>query len=240
MEEIKILKSIEVREKDFFEIEEEKRNDLKIQEVRFRVLSIRKLYKLNESEWIKSFIKDLTKEKIEDTSQYEIENNLKPSFPITLLTGETVNDKREYQTSEYWSILKTIYSEKIRKKENIKRNYYLCEQCGELSMDKTHLHHRTYKNFGKEKATDMIRVCYKCHSEIHKRKVLDRKEYDKDKRENLNILENGLGLDCTIKFGKYKGLKIDEILEKDKSYLKWLFENANTRFSEEVLSLLIE
>ena len=240
MEEIKILKRIEVKEKDFFEIEEEKRNDLSIKEVRFRVFTIRKLYKENKMEWIKDFILDLTKEKTKDTSQYEIENNLKPVFPIKLLTGEIVNDKREYQKSEYWDILKTIYSEKLAKKEGIKRVYYVCEQCGELSMDKTHLHHRTYKNFGKEKATDMIRICYKCHSEIHKQKVLDRKEYDKNKRENLNILENGLGLSCELKFGKYKGLKIEEVLKKDKGYLRWLLENANTRFSEEVLSLIIE
>ena len=239
MEEI-LLKSIQVREKNVFEIEEEKRNDTSVREVRFQTMAKTRLYGKYNCEWSKEFVKDILKEKIEDTSQYEIENDLKPIYPITLLTGEVVNDKREYQNSIYWEILKTMYSEKLDKKDGIKRVYYVCEQCGELSMDKTHLHHRTYKNFGKEKATDMIRVCYKCHSEIHKRKVLDRKDYDKEKRENLKVAKEGLGLDCELKFGKYKGLKVEEILKKDKSYLKWLVENANTRFNEEVFSLLIE
>ena len=43
-----------------------------------------------------------------------------------------------------------------------------------------------------------------------------------------------------LRFGKYKGLKVEEILKIDKGYLKWLFEKAYIRFSEEVLSLLIE
>lgn len=225
-------------DRSFLYDEESKRNDMEIRECTSQIIFKKRLY--NGQEWIKTFIKDITKEKVEDTSQYEIENNLQPKYPITLLTGEIVNDKREYQNSEYWNILKTMYSEKLAKKEGIKRVYYVCEECGELSMDKTHLHHRTYKNFGKEKSTDMIRVCYKCHCKIHNRKILDRKEYDKNKRENLKIAKEGLGLDCELKFGKYKGLKVDEVLKIDKSYLKWLFENADTRFSEEVLSLLIE
>lgn len=225
-------------DRSFLYDEESKRNDMEIRESTSQIIFKKRLY--NGQEWIKTFIKDITKEKVEDTSQYEIENGLQPQYPITLLTGEIVNDKREYQNSEYWNILKTMYSEKLAKKEGIKRVYYICEQCGELSMDKTHLHHRTYENFGKEKATDMIRVCYKCHCKIHNRKILDRKEYDKNKRENLKIAKEGLGIDCELKFGKYKGLKVEEVLKIDKSYLKWLFENADTRFSEEVLSLLIE
>ena len=63
MEEIKILKRIEVKEKDFFEIEEEKRNDLSIKEVRFRVFTIRKLYKEIKKVIIKS-MKQTAKESI--------------------------------------------------------------------------------------------------------------------------------------------------------------------------------
>ena len=178
--------------------------------------------------------------KVEDTSQYEIENNLKPIFPITLFSGEVVNNKEEYLKSDYWYYLKRFYKDPKGRKEGIQRSYFVCEQCGSYETTNLHLHHRTYKNYGNENKNELTKICYKCHSEIHKNEILSKKDYKEKRDKNLDLANNGLTLNCELKFGKYKGLKIEEVLKIDKGYLKWLFENAQTRFSEEVLSLLIE
>lgn len=44
-----------------------------------------------------------------------------------------------------------------------------------------------------------------------------------------------LGLKNAICFGKYNGQKIEDILNKDKGYIKWLIENTKTEFRKEVL-----
>ncbi len=205
-------------------------------------IEVRELKEDKTPKWVKElkakFEFDLPK--VEDTSQYEIENNLKPIFPITLFSGEVVNNKEEYLKSDYWYYLKRFYKDPKGRKEGIQRSYFVCEQCGSYETTNLHLHHRTYKNYGNENKNELTKICYKCHSEIHKNEILSKKDYKEKRDKNLDLANNGLTFNCELRFGKYKGLKVEEVLKIDKGYLKWLFEKADTRFSEEVLSLLIE
>ena len=55
------------------------------------------------------------------------------------------------------------------------------------------------------------------------------------KQWNKKLEMKKLGLESIIYFGKYNGQKIEEILKKDKSYIKWVIENTKTEFRKEVL-----
>lgn len=43
-----------------------------------------------------------------------------------------------------------------------------CYCCGTPRAPGFHLHHRTYKNLGAERLTDLVPVCPPCHEEIHR------------------------------------------------------------------------
>ena len=47
-------------------------------------------------------------------------------------------------------------------------------------------------------------------------------------------------LDDVFRFGKYTGLKLDDIIEQDPQYIAWICENELIDFSEEVLELITE
>ncbi len=47
-----------------------------------------------------------------------------------------------------------------------------------------------------------------------------------------------LEIDSTFPFGKVKGQVIRNILNENKSYLKWVVDNTEVKFSEEVLELI--
>ena len=44
-----------------------------------------------------------------------------------------------------------------------------------------------------------------------------------------------IGMDDKLPFGKYKGTEIEEVLSDDPSYLKWMAENTDIKFDDEVL-----
>ena len=73
---------------------------------------------------------------------------------------------KKHLRSEYWKSL--------RHKAQL-RAAFKCEVCGELEiatygLEPFHLHHKTYKNFGKEKLDDVMYMCPECHVEEHKKK----------------------------------------------------------------------
>src|ERR1700761_3255936 len=71
-------------------------------------------------------------------------------------------DYDKYLKSEHWK------SYKLRKKKSIKRvSKILCSMC--FSFGPLHLHHHTYKRFGKEHLSDTMFVCDSCHEFIHKK-----------------------------------------------------------------------
>lgn len=40
-----------------------------------------------------------------------------------------------------------------------------------------------------------------------------------------------LNLDSELPFGKYKGIKVSDVLEKDEQYIEWLKKNTSVRFN---------
>lgn len=188
--------------------------------------------------WIQNFKESYhsKKDKVRDSSQYEIENHIKKEYPLELASGEIVKNKNEFLNSDYWNQIKRIYRQPIGRKEGIKRQYYTCEFCGSLETMNLHLHHLTYKNIGFEKAEELVRICYKCHSKIHGNEEKSKKEYDEQRRKITKEIVEGLGLESLFPFKKYKGLTVKEVIEKDKNYLKWIVENTDLKFNEEVFT----
>jgi len=45
-------------------------------------------------------------------------------------------------------------------------------------------------------------------------------------------------LDSVFKFGKYSGLTVEYVLDRDPDYIRWCAENDVTTFSEEVYEAL--
>lgn len=45
-------------------------------------------------------------------------------------------------------------------------------------------------------------------------------------------------LENIFKFGKYKGHQVEDVIEDDPEYVRWLCENTETSFDEEVLEAL--
>ena len=80
-------------------------------------------------------------------------------------------NKEEYQQylySKHWT--------------NFKYGYYLvnekkCSFCN--STENIQLHHKTYKNIGNEKHSDVIPLCRKCHIKEHKRINKNKKKINK-------------------------------------------------------------
>lgn len=70
-------------------------------------------------------------------------------------TGETVVGYENYMNTKHWSIIRSSIIT-----ENSK-----CVACG--SGSSLQLHHRHYKNIGKETAIDFEILCSRCHGRIH-------------------------------------------------------------------------
>jgi hypothetical protein len=47
-----------------------------------------------------------------------------------------------------------------------------------------------------------------------------------------------MNLEGTLKFGKYKGQQVEDVVEDDPGYIRWLVENTDTHFDDEVLETL--
>ncbi len=44
-----------------------------------------------------------------------------------------------------------------------------------------------------------------------------------------------LSLEHEFTFGKYKGQQVEDVVDDDPSYIRWLLENTQHQFEEEVL-----
>jgi len=62
----------------------------------------------------------------------------------------------EYLQSEHWQSFR---------KSVLEHYGYTCQVCN--NKGKT-VHHRTYKNIGREKINDVVTLCKHCHKTIHK------------------------------------------------------------------------
>jgi hypothetical protein len=74
---------------------------------------------------------------------------------------------KRYLNSSHWEKVKERYW-----KGKLPNKCYCCQTTRNLQ-----LHHKTYKRLGKERLTDLIYLCDKCHSQVH--------EYLKENKTNL-------------------------------------------------------
>jgi hypothetical protein len=59
---------------------------------------------------------------------------------------------------------------KAKRQERLKLDGHACKKCKSDGGDKPlHVHHRTYDRFGgRERITDLVTLCEKCHADVHK------------------------------------------------------------------------
>lgn len=87
------------------------------------------------------------------------------------------DNKEKRQMIDYKSYIHSPEWQATRKRwldSGLLKECYFCTKPYEPGF---HLHHRTYKNLGKERLMDLVLCCESCHTEVHK---LERKY-------NLNI-----------------------------------------------------
>lgn len=70
---------------------------------------------------------------------------------------------------KYYSYLKS-QDWKSKRKYALEFYGYTCNLCG--SKNNLEVHHRTYKNLGKEAMEDLMLLCESCHYKFHKNKIL--------------------------------------------------------------------
>ena len=172
-------------------------------------------------------------EKIKDTSQEEIEKGNHIIYPLTLSTGEVVNNKKEFIKSKHWNRLKRLYLKNHRKEYKEKNGYKIsCEYCNKehLRAD-VQLHHLSYKNVGNENLEELVLICFKCHLKAHGKEEITKQEYESNKNFKKGNLIN---LNNLILFGKYKNekLTLKKLIEKDKQYVQWLINNNVIKINE--------
>ena len=186
------------------------------------------------------FKNDCKKEKVKDTSQEEIEKGNHTTYPLELITGEIVKNKNEFIRSDYWQKIKFNYIMFMDKefKHSRTSNKMKCQLCGESYIhEQLQLHHLTYKNFGNENPSELIRICFKCHCKIHKQEEITKKQYTSQKKFNK---KNLFTLNDLILIGKYKSenLTLKNIIDKDKKYVEWLIKNNVIKINEKVKEYL--
>jgi hypothetical protein len=78
--------------------------------------------------------------------------------------------------AEKTTYYKHLQSNEWRKKaqERLKKDNHQCQTC--LDKEQLEVHHKTYKNLGKEKQEDLITLCKQCHEAITE--VIRRKRYN--------------------------------------------------------------
>ena len=114
----------------------------------------------------------------------------------------------------------------------------ICEYCGKkMGHSFIQLHHLTYKNIGKEKFNELIRLCFNCHGKIHGKEEVTQNE----NRSQKDIKrKNNLTLSSLILLGKYKAEKLTlrKLIKKDKNYVQWLINNDVIRVNDKIKEII--
>jgi len=84
----------------------------------------------------------------------------------TTTTSHNNRDYPKYLKSSHW---KSVRERILKKRKH-------CEIC--RSKEKLHVHHRHYKNIGKEPNKDLVLLCSYHHDELHRRSKQDKLTYD--------------------------------------------------------------
>lgn len=72
-----------------------------------------------------------------------------------------LSNLKEFWETEQWENLK-------RAKRELHLKCRACNTSEDMSGEKFHLHHLTYKDLGREMGFDVIWLCAECHEKVHK------------------------------------------------------------------------
>ena len=183
-------------------------------------------------------IDEMQLEKVKDTSQEEIDRGNHILYPFEINRDgkiEIINNKKDFTNSNYWNEIKFEY---IRTMRILNKKPDICEYCGKkMGHSFIQLHHLTYKNIGKEKFNELIRLCFNCHGKIHGKEEVTQNE----NRSQKDIKrKNNLTLSSLILLGKYKAEKLTlrKLIEKDKQYVQWLINNDVIRVNDKIKEII--
>lgn len=71
-------------------------------------------------------------------------------------TGEIVNSYKDYLKTNHWKNIRSIIRKKYKNK---------CRSC--KTTENLEVHHKTYKNIGNEKLSNLTLLCRNCHQKAH-------------------------------------------------------------------------
>ena len=217
-----------------------KKIDLELIEKEDNLIENEKRLQEVKQDRLKHRIEEMKLEKVKDTAQEEIDRGNHIEYPFEVTRDEkteTITSRKDFSESNYWN--KTKY-EYIRVMRTLDKKATICECCGkEMNPTLIQLHHLTYKNIGKEKFNELIRLCFNCHGKAHGKEEITVSESrsQKDiKRKNL------LTLSSLILIGKYKTEKLTlrKLIEKDKQYVQWLVNNDVIRVNDKLKELIFQ
>lgn len=84
--------------------------------------------------------------------------------------------KKKYNTNPAYNQYINSKEWKAKRQEVFDERGEVCEKCGSLHL--VQVHHLNYKRFGgKEKMSDLMALCKKCHMEVHDIKYKPKKYY---------------------------------------------------------------
>lgn len=119
---------------------------------------------------------------------------------------------KEYLLSSHWKEFKTRYIKTNARIRNLRKKYHrlVCEFCfeGEQQLE---VHHKTYKNMGKESTNDVFLVCRSCHQGSHafaalkglalgtrtKKRIENKKAYQTAYNKAISILRKANCIVCS-------------------------------------------
>jgi 5-methylcytosine-specific restriction endonuclease McrA len=69
---------------------------------------------------------------------------------------------------DYKTYIKSKEWQAVRQRYFNSKLPQICGGCAAPRIPGFHLHHRTYKNLGKERLMDLVLLCQNCHTLVHK------------------------------------------------------------------------
>jgi hypothetical protein len=81
---------------------------------------------------------------------------------VVCLTGERFTDYHKYLHSVHWQNVRDAY----RESPLYKNRCYVCHSIPSKS-NIMNIHHRSYKNIGRELSQDLVELCRDCHYNVH-------------------------------------------------------------------------
>ena len=72
-----------------------------------------------------------------------------------------MKDYDRYMKSRHWRAKRIQYMKSPKTSND-------CAACNKRYQSNFHLHHKTYERFGNEDLDDLVMLCERCHSDVHK------------------------------------------------------------------------